>query len=374
MTEPFLLSRVLLQFEQGTKTLLSNLSAVTLTPDGNLWVGSDELNKIGSEEVNTIERLSPLDSDQFGKHQTFALRDFIDLPDHLGETDIEGLDNADSYLWLVGSHSTKRKKPKGNNLKKDIQRLAEVKVDPNRFLIARIPVVAGELHKSCPDPDNSKRQLTAACLKRKKQGNQLIKALREDEHLGTYVSSILPSKENGFDIEGIAAYKNRLFLGLRGPVLGDWAILLEVEVTESDGELKLKRIGEAGQRYRKHFLQLDGLGVRDLQFQGSDLLILAGPTMDLVGRLRVYRWRDALHTSKNTICEQGATKLEVVLELPYSSTGDKAEGIALFPSVTDANALLVVYDSPNSSRLVGDDGILADIFRLSETNSEAASS
>ncbi|MNG03413.1 hypothetical protein D3C84_864920 [compost metagenome] len=37
-------------------------------------------------------------------------------------------------------------------------------------------------------------------------------------------------------------------------------------------------------RYRKHFFALNGLGFRDLCTSGDDLLILAGPTMDLDGR------------------------------------------------------------------------------------------
>lgn len=51
MPESFLLSRVLLQFENGSEDLLQELSAIARTPDGSLWVGSDEL--------ITIERLSP---------------------------------------------------------------------------------------------------------------------------------------------------------------------------------------------------------------------------------------------------------------------------------------------------------------------------
>ena len=50
----------------------------------------------------------------------------------------------------------------------------------------------------------------------KKQG-ELAKALKRDAHLGPFRK--IPSKENGFDVEGIAARGSRLLLGLRGPVL-----------------------------------------------------------------------------------------------------------------------------------------------------------
>lgn len=366
MTAPFLLRQVRLCLQSEAGALPDDLSAVALTPDGSLWLGSDELSVVGDKKLNTIDRLSLIEPDVFGDHQPFALRDFIDIADELGEIDIEGLDYADSYLWITGSHSTKRKKAKETlSSDENLQRLAEVEVDSNRYLIARIPVVAGQLYKSCPAPNQPDRQLTAAYLKQKKQGNQLTKALKTDKHLGAYMSSLLPSKENGFDIEGLAVYNHKVFLGLRGPVLCGWAILLEIELEESkSGKLKLKQIHNTKQRYRKHFLQLDGLGIRELCLRGSDLLILAGPTMDLAGSLRLYCWRDALHHLNDKVCPQEAGKLELLFELPYSPVGDKAEGLVLFSGSGETDAALVVYDSPHPSRLAGPHTVHADIFRL----------
>ncbi|NJO78139.1 MAG: DUF3616 domain-containing protein [Cyanobacteria bacterium RM1_2_2] len=364
MSEPFLLNRVLLRFGQQAEELLNNLSAIQLTPDGSLWLGSDELGLVGTDECNTLDRLSLQKPGIFGDHALFRVRDFIDLSDQVGEIDIEGLDYADSYLWLTGSHSTKRKKPKGKNLEKDIQRLAEIETDSNRFLIARIPLVAGQLHKCCSVPDRPSQELTAACLRRDNLGNQLMTALQTDPHLGSYIAARLPSKENGFDVEGIAVRQNRLFLGLRGPVLRSWAMLLEIVLTETTaGELQLEPIGDTEQLYRKHFLELDGLGVRDLCFHGDDLLILAGPTMDLTGSQGVYRWHDAVHRSEHTVCSQAGGELELLFNLPYSATGDKAEGMTLFPSLGEVG-LLIVYDSPNADRIVDTRDIYADVFRL----------
>lgn len=58
--------------------------------------------------------------------------------------DIEGMDSADNYLWLTGSHSTKRKKSKGKGASKDLQRQATIKQDANRCLLTRIPRPGGE--------------------------------------------------------------------------------------------------------------------------------------------------------------------------------------------------------------------------------------
>ena len=49
-------------------------------------------------------------------------------------------------------------------------------------------------------------------------------------------------------------------------------------------------LDNSGTMLRKHFLQIDGLGIRDRQFSGDDLYILGGPTMVLNGEIRVFNW------------------------------------------------------------------------------------
>ena len=68
---------------------------------------------------------------------------------------------------------------------------------------------------------------------------------------------------------------NRVFLGLCGPVLRGSATVIELPVSAAaDGGLALDTVGSSGQPYLKHFLQLDGLGVRDLVIQGDDPISL----------------------------------------------------------------------------------------------------
>ena len=45
--------------------------------------------------------------------------------------------------------------------------------------------------------------------------------------------------------------------------------------------------------YRGHFVDLAGYGVRDLCWDGDDLLVLAGPTMSLDAPPQIFRWIDA---------------------------------------------------------------------------------
>lgn len=357
MQESFLLSRVLLHFNSSSADLLQELSAVARTPEGHLWVASDEL--------NFIERLSPIEPYVFGEHRRFAIADYIDLFNQDDEIDIEGMDFAEPYLWFMGSHSKKRGKPKGKKPDKDLQKLATVETELNRYLLARIPVVNGELFKSCEHPSLEAGLLTAACLKPTENGNQLIDALKQDDHLGVFVSMALPSKENGLDIEGIAVCGNHLFLGLRGPVLRGWAVILEVEIEEPEpGTLNLKTIDETGLCYKKYFVNLNGLGIRELCLWGDDLIILAGPTMDLEGAMQVFRLQDALSHASNTLFEQDTDALTLLFNLQFTIGGDHAEGLSLFPCLGQPNALLVVYDSPHAQRSMGDASVFADVFRL----------
>ncbi len=357
MSDPFLLSRVLLRFGDDDDDLLNELSAAAFTPDGSLWVGSDEF--------RTLERLSPIAPYIYGDHQVVHLKDYIDLFNLEDEVDIEGMDYSEPYLWVIGSHSTKRGKPKGKNIEKDIKALSKVKTDANRFLLMRIPFVEGDLYKAYDRPDSKYDAIAASALQTSDQGNVLMDALCEDAHLGPIVSSQLPSKDNGLDIEGLAVKCDRVYLGLRGPVLRGWAIILELEVeTDESGTMTLKPIGPNAQPYRKHFFNLGGLGIRELCFHNDDLLLLAGPTMELEGAMQLYRWHDPLNCETETITDQDSKYLELVFNLPFTLGSDHAEGLALCPCLDHPDGLLIVYDSPNPNRHVDNHAILMDIFRL----------
>jgi hypothetical protein len=357
LLDAFLLSRALLQLGDNDSDLRGDLSAAAITPDGSLWLASDEL--------QSIERLTQIAPYVFGKRQSMQIGDFLPLPDAKSEIDIEGMDYTDHYLWLTGSHSLKRKKTKGKHARKDIARIATVQPELNRFLLARIPVIGNTLFASCSHPEHPQHTLSAAALEGSGEANALIEVLREDEHLGPFLSFPLGDKENGFNIEGIAVQGNRVFLGLRGPVLDGWAIILEVAVTEREpGVLVLAPTPNSERAYKKHFLDLDGLGVRELQFLGDDLLVLAGPTMHIEGAMKLFRFKDALNHTQDSLSSQDAGGLEVVFVLPFTLGADHAEGMTCLPCLNEQIALLLIYDAPHASRRVGKDALFADIFRL----------
>ncbi|HYW57923.1 MAG TPA: DUF3616 domain-containing protein [Polaromonas sp.] len=359
----------------GGKELRDGLS-VALQVGNTLWVANDESTSL--ERLVLGEGRTSGKWREAGQHRQFALADYLRLPEpgkgaDVGEVDIEGLAHAQGYMWLVGSHSLKRKKPAQDEAAGSGHKLlAEISVDGNRYLLARIPLVEEEGSWTLRKKTTQRgRQRTAAQLKGNAKGNALTQALKRDKHLGAFLA--VPGKDNGFDIEGLAVVGKRLFLGLRGPVLNGWAVIVEIEPelrSGSTAELQLKPIGRKKRLYRKHFLQLGGLGIRDLCMQGKDMLILAGPTMVLDGPVSVFRWPDAGSAKGEQLL--GAEELPKILDLPYGQGVDHPEGMSLLsPPGGGANGLVVVYDAASTSRQPGQSAMWADVFTLPKPSSRA---
>ncbi|UFS71449.1 DUF3616 domain-containing protein [Geomonas sp. RF6] len=354
------------------KKLRDGLSGVVQV-GSTLWVANDE--------TVTLERLTYKGSDaggvhHYGDHARFSLGDYLRLPvpappdsKDVEEADLEGLDYRDGYLWLIGSHSLKRKKPEeGDSAEKNIKRLAKVSRDGNRCLLARIPLVEENGTYVLKDAAViGGKKLAAAKLRGDDKESALTAALESDKHLQPFLT--VPGKDNGLDFEGLAVAGARVFIGMRGPVLRGWAVILEIEPEEDADDtatLRLRNLGSGHSTYQKHFLQLNGLGIRDLCVRGDDLLILAGPTMDLDGPVTLFRWPGGAQAkSEDSVVFAGS--LEVVVDVPYGEGSDKgtdhAEGITCFAAqgVAD-NSLLVVYDSSATGRKEGENGVAADLF------------
>jgi len=148
-------------------------------------------------------------------------------------------------------------------------------------------------------------------------------------------------------------------------VLRGWAMIVEVAPVDDaeQGWLRLGPLDDEGVLYRKHFLHLNGLGIRDLCVQGKDLLILAGPTMDLDGPVTLYRWPGGARPARESVLSAG--DLERVLDLPFGQGVDRPEGISLYPSRAGAETgLLVAYDGASPSRQIGESTLVADVFAL----------
>ena len=346
MTQGNLIKRATLQFEQTNIEILEDLSGAVFDQEGFLWLASDE--------TTIIERLNKTGENVYGNHQRFPLKDFLLGFEHEdGEVDIESLSYDEGYLWVVGSHSSKRKKVKHG----EVERLKIIENEKNRYVLGRIPVEAGQLTKKTGEK-------TAAYLDRTTaKSNVLIEALKLDPYFQDILAINLPSKDNGLDIEGLAVKGDQIFLGLRGPVLRGMSIVIEVIVEEkTPGILTLKEIGLENCSYKKHFLDLDGLGIRDLCLWGEDIIILSGPTMDLDGSLRLFRWKQPHELADLSFSDQETKTLEFLFEIPHGYKTDKAEGMTLLNN--EENTLLVVYDSPDPSRIIDSTSVEVDVFSL----------
>ena len=197
-----------------------------------------------------------------------------------------------------------------------------------------------------------------------KQRLSKIRPLADDPHFGPYMA--IPGKDNGFDIEGLAVDGRRLLLGLRGPVLRGWSALLEIAVEARGDQLRLAPLDDSGTLIRKHFLQLDGLGVRDLHFSGDDLYILAGPTMVLNGEIRVFKWpaaRPLLAGNRDPVRFEAA--LTESVSLPHGRGTNRAEAICDLPPALSGGkpSWLVLYDAPGADRKEGEHTVFGDLLR-----------
>ena len=285
---------------------------------------------LSGDEACGIDRLRRLDPSgtellRFGESLSFPLSELLDLPGAADdEADLEGMAVADGYLWVVGSHGLKRKNVKDDrDNAENAKRLAKVTLDSNRRLLACLPIETGD--------DGS------PCLVREAKDGRRARRL-----------------------EGCAETN-----GLRGPVLRGWSALLEISLEADGDELRLVPLDDDGTLIRKHFLQLEGLGIRDLHFSGDDLYILAGPTMVLDGDIRVYQWPNARSLlAANQEPVRFDTTLKEMLSLPHGRGTNRAEALCEMPPelFSPAPSWLVLYDAPGPDRKDGEYTVYGDVL------------
>lgn len=331
-----------------------SISAATFGPDSSLWIATDEHSQ--------LLRLAPSGNDYLLRG-VFPLEGLLDLHGiGKSEIDIEGLASDGQYLWLTGSHSSVLKMP-GDSKPAEMQevprqlRLANTQAKPSRKLIARIPFSAEGI--SARVKLKKKEKLVAGMLPIRRGETVLTEALKSDPHLGAFIAAGLPCKTNGLDVEGLARAGGKVYLGLRGPVLDDWAMLIEVEpAAKSAASLKLAPRSKRGAPYRKIFLKLGGLGIRDLTMHGDTLYILAGPSMSLDGPVCVFAIPNFAKAAKAK-----AIKLTPILNLPFMWKADHPESIVVIPGEKQ-NRLLVICDNPSEERLKKPGSIRCEIYNL----------
>lgn len=265
--------------------------------------------------VQILRRRSPGDYDLAG---------MINLKDQLeneeSEMDIEGLAFSGGRLYVMGSHSKKRVKLDPERTQKENRKLLQQRdKQPDRQGLFEI------------------KYLGQGKFSDKVKSSDLLPTLEEHEILAPFLA--IPSKENGIDLEGLAADDDDLLVGFRGPILREGLVPI------------LKLDFDQPKKADVRFLDLGGRGIRDLVRTSSDYLVLAGPMRDEPLSYMIYLWngKDAIpgHDCKPENLPRPLG------EVPLPHPGAKPEGLGLVEE-TDAyfDVVLVCDSSPLGSPTV----------------------
>ena len=321
--------RLVLDAERvGADDPVQNLSAAARAGD-TLFLGSDE--------GVCIERLVR-GGDGWAEHTRIPLESLLDLDDGSEEADVEGLAVDDGWLWVLGSHARTRPKiTRDGGDRIDLQEFANLKDTRPRCLLARVPLLEGD-GAAVPVRDDAGRR--AGMLRQTKHGNDLARMMGKHPLLKPFTK--IAAKEGGVDLEGLAVAFPRVAVGMRGPVIQTYAVLLEFEVSaKKSGRLEIE-----GSLF-KRLLELDGLGIRDLKVAGDDLLILAGPTTGLDGPCAIYRWSGWLGDPAQDHKVVRLHKPARIIDLPFGRGDDHPEGLLLLEN----GEVAVIPDGPAAHRL-----------------------
>lgn len=179
--------------------------------------------------------------------------------------------------------------------------------------------------------------------------------------------TLASTKENGLDVEGLVIRRRGddpsrvvALVGLRGPVIDGLAVVIEIEIRDHD-----KRALKVDGAPRFHLLDLQGFGVRDLEWRGDDLLILAGPTMTRQGESALFRWDSAW----NAIAAGDETNVfevdgvERVGRLPIDKDCGGPEVITTI--APDADDYMLLRDGIKGARIAGST-YRAEVYRIQE--------
>jgi len=319
---------------------------------------------LAPDEGAQLIRLRRSGASEYGHALRLPLRDYVDLPGAPGdEADLEGLAVTDDAVWAVASHGGVRKRVKETDSPDRVpQILGQVSWPSSRCLLLRIPL-GREPHDASGEPILTPASGRARAARLPDSGPGSLRGmLADDDHFKGFLT--IPSKDNGLDIEGLTVAGERVLLGLRGPVLRGWATILQIDPrpdADNPARLRLAPLDASGAAYRKHFLDLAGLGVRDLAVDGDDLLILAGPTMLLDGPSRILRLRGGAAGRLPAAIHRKDLE-QIGDDLKTGLGGDHPEAITPL-RLEHENRLLIVYDSPAPSRLDGNT-VLAGLRRL----------
>jgi hypothetical protein len=252
-----------------------------------------------------------------GGSDTWCLQQSLALADQDQETDIEAITFGEGSLYVVGSHTFRRRRMRPDlSVRKNLQRLQDIDSESSRNRLYRIRF----------DPKTARPG--------KVQRIDLSKRLRKDPLLKPFWG--IPSRENGIDIQGMTFCEERLYLGFRGPVLRDNYVPVMV--------LEFER----PKHYQLRFVRLEGQGIRDMAAIDRGFLILSGPVNDAPGPFRLWWWDGA-----DQLPGKGRSVREAIMLGAVSTPGGaNAEGLALLAESEDCADVILVYETDTAAQTV----------------------
>jgi len=333
-----------------------------------LWLTRESAQRFAQCEAIDIADLFELQADEFDPRKEYDL-EALATDTHDGKT---------TRLWMIGSHAMGHEEPPGTNLKR-----VGLKRERNRLLFGCVDVdehgklVAGTGRHLRIRPVGetwTTRFLSALRATPPVAGGFLREATALTQQaipdaiaqrVGWFTPYTLAStKENGLDIEGLAIRRRNddakvvALVGLRGPVIAGFAVIVEIEIVDHD-DRRLRPEGEP----RFHLVNLDGFGVRDLEWRGDDLLIIAGPTMTRQDESELFCWRNAwgvldAHGSVTNVFE-----VETIDHLGRLPMNDDGGPEALATVTSGGNDYLLLRDGIKGERLSGTT-YCAEVYRI----------
>lgn len=289
-----------------------DVSAITKVQE-YLVIGADEA--VGPERNgNLIQvfRPDPEDENRYRHHHDILLFE----GEAKEELDIEGITAEGDVVYVIGSHSRKRPKTKPKNSYKKNRKTfheSKVKEEASRGQIFRLTL-------------SSEGRLVGESKKRQ----SLTELIKGDPVLGPFHK--IPSKENGVDIEGIAADGDWLYVGFRAPVLREGYVpIMRLQFDDPESS------------YEFLYVNLNGRGVRDIVRVSGGFLILAGPVGNGPGTFQLFHWdgKDMIGGSDRRPEDVGRATLLRDLAL---SAEAKAEGLTVLNDDGGVYDLIVVFD------------------------------
>jgi hypothetical protein len=238
------------------------------------------------------------------------------------DLDGEAVAYADGWFYVAGSHGRPRHTDKGpGEARSDAQARASRRLFRIRFAPDGIDLGTGEI-------TTPPRIEPSTELRRFIEGDPVLKTAFDR-----------PLRDGGLNLEGAAARGGSLFLGMRGPVSGESALVLEAPVAGL--------FEGAGGEGRLHRLELgrdtsgEPRGVRELVAYRDGFLLIAGPVQDpgdrdyeiRRGDYAIYGW-------------DGAGAARKLLDLEGYGPRTKPEGLLPLEERDGRLAALLLFDGP----------------------------